>query len=281
MAFRPLSQRNNPSPEFDGPHDGVPRWMFRSVARWIDALIYEPRGHGSIPSETLLLEAETSLRVSFSWKEGPYSARESMLAFVKENDTFGLDFLDFLLAKVHLPDCASDLNAVLTSAGSAWEVRPAEPPRGYELVQRAIGPVAEAIEEIRPASARAHAHLMTAWSKLMGRNPDPSAAYREGIRAVEVAAAPVVTPDDTLATLGKIIQALRDKPEKWTVDLVEATPRQVTEMAAMIWQSQFDRHGTRDESVPLNVSQEQADAAVHVAIALVRLFAGGHVRRVT
>lgn len=51
-------------------------------------------------------------------------------------------------------------------------------------------------------------------------------------------------------------------------------------MLAMIWQSQFDRHGTHDESVPLSVSQEQADAAVHISLALVRLFAGGHIVRV-
>jgi hypothetical protein len=114
----------------------------------------------------------------------------------------------------------------------------------------------------------------------MGRNPDPSGAYREAIRAVEVVAAPMVAPNDTLVTLGKIIGTLRANPEKWTVDLAEATTQQVTEMAAMIWQSQFDRHGTHDESVPLNVSQEQADAAVHISIALVRLFAGGHITRV-
>ena len=76
----------------------------------------------------------------------------------------------------------------------------------------------------------------------MGRNPDPSSAYREAIRAVEVVAAPVVIPGDSLATLGKIIKAMKDKPEKWTVDLAEASPQQVTELAAMIWQSQFEHH---------------------------------------
>ena len=114
----------------------------------------------------------------------------------------------------------------------------------------------------------------------MGRSPDPSSAYREAIRAVEVVAGPVVKPGDSKATLGTIISALRDKPSKWTVDLEKASPEQVTEMLAMLWQSQFDRHGTDDESVPLNVSQEQADAAVHIAIALTRMFAGGHIKAV-
>jgi hypothetical protein len=45
-------------------------------------------------------------------------------------------------------------------------------------------------------------------------------------------------------------------------------------MAALVWKSQFDRHGTDDASLPLNVSQAEADAAVHISIALVRIFAG-------
>jgi hypothetical protein len=280
MAFRPLSKRDSPDPEYDGPHEGIPAWMFQSVARWIDDCIYERTGHSSRPNEQLLLEAEAALRATFSWGQGAFSARTSMLAKVRSDGEFGLNFLDFILSKVTLGTTAEELDGILIQAGSAWEVRDAIPPRHYELVRRAIGPVADAIEDIRPVSSRAHAHLVIAWSKLMGRAPDPSGAYREAIRAVEVVAAPVVTPNDSLATLGKIIKALRDKPEKWTVDLGEATTEQVTDMAAMIWQSQFDRHGTHDANVPLNVSQEQADAAVHIAIALTRLFAGGHVTAV-
>jgi hypothetical protein len=46
-------------------------------------------------------------------------------------------------------------------------------------------------------------------------------------------------------------------------------------MCKLIWKSQFDRHGTDDESVPLNASPQEADAALHLAITLVRYFAGG------
>jgi hypothetical protein len=74
-------------------------------------------------------------------------------------------------------------------------------------------------------------------------------------------------------TLGKVIAAIRAAPDKWTFVLgTDATP--LADMAALIWRSQFDRHGTDDASVPLNVSQREADAAVHIAIALVRIFAG-------
>lgn len=115
--------------------------------------------------------------------------------------------------------------------------------------------------------------MTTAWNRLEGRNPDPSGAYREAIRAIECVAKPVITPNDSLATLGKMIGAMRSNPKKWTFVLgTDAGP--VADMAALVWKSQLDRHGTDDESVPLNVSQEEADAAVHVSIALVRIFAG-------
>jgi len=47
-----------------------------------------------------------------------------------------------------------------------------------------------------------------------------------------------------------------------------------------VWKGQLDRHGTDDETVPLSVSPEQADAAFSTCLNLVRLFVGGHVARV-
>src|ERR1035441_4940177 len=248
MAFRPLSQRNNPDPVFEGPHEGIPAWMFQSVVRWVDEAIYEPRGMQEGPSETVLLAAEASLHVTFDWSSGPFSARTAALTQMQRDNEFGLDFLDFLLGVLGQEPLTRELNSILTRAGSAWEVQAATAPNHFQLVRRAIGPVRDAIDEIRPTSQRAHAHLVAAWSKLMGRNPDPSGAYREAIRAVEVVAAPMVAPNDTLVTLGKIIGTLRANPEKWTVDLAEATTQQVTEMAAMIWQSQFDRRSEEHTS---------------------------------
>jgi hypothetical protein len=279
MVFRPLSQRNNPDPAFEGPHDGIPPWLSHSLEGWLERLLLD----GDYPDESKLHDLEASLHLDppLSWHNGASSALRSVFAYFENDDDFALDALDWGLALCEPGSIyVMELDRILVQGGSAWETHANSDESGCQLVRRVVGPVAEAIEDIRPTSQRAHAHLVSAWSKLMGRNPDPSGAYREAIRAVEVVAAPVVAPNDTLVTLGKIIGTLRANPEKWTVDLAEATTQQVTEMAAMIWQSQVDRHGTDDESVPLNVSQEQADAAVHISIALVRLFAGGHITRV-
>lgn len=75
-----------------------------------------------------------------------------------------------------------------------------------------------------------------------------------------------------------MIADIRNKPAKWTVVLEGASMENVADLASMIWTSQLDRHGTDDETVPLSVSQDEADAAVHLAIGLVRLFVGGQVK---
>jgi hypothetical protein len=72
--------------------------------------------------------------------------------------------------------------------------------------------------------------------------------------------------------------AMRDAPAKWAYVLGDLDV--VITMCDSIWTGQLDRHGTDDAAVPLSVSHEQADAAFHVALALVRLFSAGLVRRV-
>jgi hypothetical protein len=119
---------------------------------------------------------------------------------------------------------------------------------------------------------------VAAWNKIAGRQPDPSGAYREAVRAVEAAAKPVVLPDAARATLGTMIAAMRDKPEKWTTSL--GSVDDVRNMMQLLWTNQSDRHGTDDEDAPMNVTPEEADGAVHLALTLTRFFAAGQVRRV-
>lgn len=187
---------------------------------------------------------------------------------------FALDVLDFCVQHVASESYSEQLGNVLTIGGSEWDVSTSGD-QGAHVVRRIPGPIDDSIDAIRTDSERAHHHLEVAWSKLVGRNPDPSTAYRESVRAVESAAKPTVTPNDSTATLGKIIRAIRDKPEKWHVMLDQASSSQIAEMAELLWRGQLDRHGTDDLDAPLNVSQNEADAAFYIALALVRLFTSG------
>jgi hypothetical protein len=116
--------------------------------------------------------------------------------------------------------------------------------------------------------------LREAWAQLLGVHPDPSAAYQSAVAAVEVAAKPVVSPNQQLTTLGSIRGEMRANPDRWKFDLGEAEV--VVELLTALWETQL-RHG--DETAPISETQEEADAAVHLALTLVRWFTTGAVRR--
>src|SRR5207248_1978772 len=106
-------------------------------------------------------------------------------------------------------------------------------------------------------SGRAAEHLRSAWANTYGRDPSPSKAYGDAVRAVEAAAKPVISPKNSRTTLGTLIRDIRAKPGKWTVTLVKgagsAAVGVLVEMMDLLWQGQHDRHGTSDETVRANV----------------------------
>lgn len=274
--FRPLSARGKETPQFDGLTEGFPRWLHAPVLAWLQPLL---NGYG-VDTDDRLATLQNALRLDppFNWHAGARSAYRDCVDRLQTNEGFALDVLDFLVQFIGSPSQSQELDTILAIGGSAWEVTPTEDER-KQLSRRALGPVVQSIDSIRSPSQRAHHHLSEAWSALMGRNPNPSTAYREAIRAVEAAARPVVTPSDSSATLGKIVSAIRGKPEKWSVVLDKASASQVADMTDVIWKGQMDRHGTDDPSVPLAVSQGEADAAFHIALSLVRLFVSGGISR--
>ncbi len=210
-------------------------------------------------------------------------ALKDLLARMNSDEIFALDAIDWMLSHNGLlnmgyygaENWSQKLSETLRQGGSAWEVL--ADGDHYRLSHRTVGPVVEVLERTATESTRAHHHLAEAWSRLAGRNPDPSGAYREAIRAVEAVAKPVILPANDRATLGQMIAALRDKPEKWTVTI--GTTDHVRALMEAVWTGQLDRHGTDDDTVPLNVSPEEADAAFSTCLNLTRWFAGGHVVR--
>lgn len=269
---RPLSVRTGKrlNPYFDGPQEGFPPYLFDTVWSWIDDQLSEFR---KLERLQLLLRLEDPLDLSYGYD----SARSDLRQRIEADPDLGLDVLDFLVRKGNtIASRADALDEILRLGGSAWEVAHVQDDR--RLQRRAIGPIEGAVESIGESSERAETHLRTAWGHIMGRDPDPTGGYRESVRAVEVAARPVVSPADRKATLGKMRAALEAKPEKWDTVLHGGIELVVAEMDSL-WRGQFDRHGTDDETVPISVSLDEADAAFHQALALTRLFAGAGVTR--
>ena len=182
-----------------------------------------------------------------------------------------LDVVDYVLSHEQglRRSVVTDLEEMLSAGGSAWRATS----RGLERrVDEAHKNVADSVFAIGGRSAQ---HLREAWHRAWGRNPDASGAYREAVRGVEAAFAPIVSPLNASATLGTVIADINNKPSKFSARLQADEPvanvERLAGMLQMLWKSQFDRHGTPDENVPLNVSIDEARDAVALATTLVHL----------
>jgi hypothetical protein len=279
--FRPLSRRVRTDPRFDEPQAGLPDYLVEPVIDWVRPLLLrdDPSLLHAVPAEDRLRTLQLLLRldVPLDWRNDAYSALDSLLTRMVEDRELALDVVDALVQLMASPEYANDLDARLRLGGSEWSVLEHDGSRA--LVRRAIGPVPESIEAIWSDSQRGHQHLMSAWRKLNGRAADPSGAYREAIKAVEAVAKPVISPDNARATLGTMIRDIRAKPDKWEFVLGGASVEDVAALADLLWKGHLDRHGSDDESVPLEVSMAEADTAVHLAVPIVRIFAAGLVSR--
>ena len=178
----------------------------------------------------------------------------------------------------------------LHQAGSAWTVEAVDPTNddlGFHLIRR-VDETAQAAASEAMKQGKAGLHLRRAWAEIYGTNPDPGKAFSEAIKAVEVAVGPVVTPNDKNATLGRMIGELKGSPGRFRVVLSGAgesragVPKGDLDalaiarlMAQLLWTSQHDRHGNFDLSHPISVSQEEAQAAVQLAVVLVQWFVTG------
>jgi hypothetical protein len=290
VNYRPLSARHGTGTSFDTLHEGLCPWMVEPARTWLRPFV-ERTGRGREIDYQMDwmrdLQSRMHLDPPLAWSDG-YEHRVAAAFLGRLNTQFGelsLDILDYALhfmagrypTEADRRAKATELDRVLTMGGSAWEVTLVGSDAAYALTRRALGPIVEAIEEVRPVAERAGHHLTEAWRHLAGRDPLPDQAYFQALLAVEAAAKPVVAPNDGDATLGKMIGVVRDAPQKFVFVLGDADVI-VLVMKAM-W-STHRRHGTDDRSAPMGMSQDEADAAVHLALTLVRWFAGGGFTRV-
>jgi hypothetical protein len=278
MTWRPLSVRTGETDAtvWEGPYEDIQPWMVSSVSSWLmtffrDTSPYNPNRWNVFELQRI----ERELRLPLPWADFE-SAMNGLLEYALAGR--GIDVLDWCVFNTSKPGQAMLLELMLAEAGSAWTVGTDE--NGKNQLQRRVDSTATlAAKSAAPAGRRSGLHLASAWSRAYGKSPDPTGAYREAVRAVEAAAAPVILPRDPKATLGTMIPAIEAKPSKWKVVLQPSGGRdgvtEVVSMMRLLWTAQADRHGTADPAAPLSVSIEEARAAVHLAAALVQLFESG------
>ena len=219
----------------------------------------------------------TELELLIDRQITPDGFRSSHLQFtdaLTSDNALLLDAVDIALRWADDAD-TSLLEQILVKARSAYCVGRDEE-GDYEIQLRQLQEMTELVQSETNQPGHAASHLRNAWSKCFGRNSDPKGACREAVEAIEVAAKPVITPDDPVATLGKMCSAIRDKPEKWETDSeFDGSVDTILGMMDMVWKGHY-RHG--DENAPLEVSQEAAEMTVQTAVLLVSWFRPGRIR---
>ena len=202
------------------------------------------------------------------------SPTERILSTTEEDKDRVLDIIDYLLSSDFTAASRIDeLHAHLRDGGSAWRVNQDNSGLTFRLS-------AEEEQSYRQATSRedsASQHITDA-SNAAWRYRDPNAkvAYSEAVNALEAILVPIVIPNESKPTLGKVIGELGAKHNKgrWgTRFRREQTVDVLNELLREIWETQY-----RHTGMPPN-SLEQAQDAVTISVAVVALVRRGFLTR--
>lgn len=259
--------------EYDALHEGVSSWLFTPLWEWVRrAILMGTRSGGSYPDPQMLSEMGQALRMSLPNLSGR-SSHDCIKVLQQKGIDATLPIVDYLLAFAREADPDS-LETILQRSSSAWSV--GKRVGLYGLVRRVPEGVQIAADSVMGRAGRAGVRLAKAWELLYGLNPNPSEAYRHAILAIEDAVIPVVSPNNKKSTLGTVIGQMASDND-WKLPMMREpvscpTKDVVLGMMRTVWEGQHDRHGGGEPSKPGNVSQEEANVAVLLAVAVVGWF---------
>lgn len=267
--------------------EGVPDWLLIPLLDWLEKEL------GAWSARQLSIR----LRISILDSDAPeHAVRVALEERARESERGRwdvLDAIDYLLqsdldGELGIPadwigtrpisgsEPIAVLIRLLSTGGSAYR------PRKGRLERRVDPATVAAFEHVAAtANDEASLHLRQAWQATYGRDPEPSRAYGEAVRAVEAASCPLVLPKDPRPTLGKVIARLRDRPDDWQLVLPGEHEAEgiaaLRVMLQLLWTAQRSRHAggpdTREQLLT------EAEAAVPLAVTCVHWFASGFVKR--
>jgi hypothetical protein len=265
-GFRPLRQRLADPDAEEVLSLTVPSYMIVPIIKWMDQVT----GSAATWDHLALLLRLTSRG----------DGRTAVHQAVAQDRDLLLDLVDARLSLGTLGYSTGSLRKVqdvLTAGGSGWRVTD-------ELsgLQQVVDPTLSAVVKDATSTAEsASEHLARAWAETYSKTPNPTLAHAEMIKAVECAAARVLTPKDPRATLGTLIGQISNQGHLYATagsapanDGVEV----VHQMMRVLWEQQTDRHGATTPTVP--ATQQRVEFLVPIAAALVHAFEGGRITRV-
>lgn len=281
-VWTPLGASPDELTEFLTLRPGIPRYMRESVISWITDHEVE-RGYADT---AFILRFQTAAKIDLSITRGLMSGADlgTFLRRMVSNNFANL--VHFILSDYSVtfdgktPKRVRLLEESLSSGGSSYTVGVIQ--GRFGLMDRVPAAVADTVEEVISSAGKASSLLSSAWEKAFGMNKNPSHAYSDAVKAVEVLSCPLFSPNDRLATLGKDINVLRNGEANFQFVMPGSqhttAVQHVVSMMQLLWHSQTDRHGEENYA---SVSEEEAQAAVLLASTLVGWFSKGMVSKKT
>ena len=199
MVVRPpLSVRQNPErlDEFHALNEGIPAGLRPSLLGWILDRYASFGGAFADVRRVRHLERTINREVL----PGSRTMLDDLAQSLAAEDELLLDAADVALTWASEHEVAL-LEAFFVEARSTYSIGVDEDDV-YMIQLRQPEELSRLIETEATQSGRQAEHLRIAWGKCFGLHPDLNEACTEAVKAIEVAAKPVITPDDPLATLG-------------------------------------------------------------------------------
>lgn len=262
---------------------GIPDYLRHPVIDWLKGGC-----HSSDPGPLeQLLRFQAVSKTNLGFQSGMFFTWKSLIELMDVWPEQTLtNYVHFVLSQrnvyrstpPNLDSVATELESVLAVGGSSWAVGWVQ--GRFGLVERVPAGVADAVQSVISAAGRASSLLQQSWEMAFGANRNPSHAYFDAVKSVEVLSCPLFSPNDQEPTLGKDINVVRNKPEAFSFAMTGSKHGTPTEkllaMMQLLWHSQTDRHGSSDYQ---DVSEAEAQAAVLLASTLVGWLSQGLVQR--
>ncbi len=233
--------------------EGIPDGVCTAMLQFVISLLYEP----SI-SMSMVIKRDLGSEFHRATDHPLPQDADTAYRYLWQDRDLLIDVCDFAANSIPFGDYRSvqrveEFNQHLIQARSIYIVRPNG--SGAYALQRRVG--SEVLQTLEGMASKSDAgsQLMTrAWNKAFGRVQDNSGACLDAIRALEVVARPIFSPDDDEATLGKIISAYRDKPTKWTSTISDPEfANLIVASLELLWRN-HPRHGSDEEKYSLSAS---------------------------
>jgi hypothetical protein len=263
---------------FASLHEDVPGHMRPSLLGWVSSAIQRLGLDGYV---------QRRLQIDLA-KQGAKSVYQA----ASKDDALMIDVVDMMLQR--MPDLyhggdyeiqgqievlVASLDAILTESSSAYAVDLSD---GWHLTTRVDATAKQAFEDAVTHAQHAAELLKSAWSATFKRDPDPSAAYRDAVFAVESVACEAFIPNDKRPSLGKAISHLQNTVADWTVatldDQEQTSAATLLAMLRTVWQN-HQRHVGEGGTAPEPASQAESEAVLFLAVTIVQWFERGLVKR--